>query len=70
MGRRPAGIIAAAKQAFLERFAVTGIITDAVLSAGIGSRDTIRYWREHATEFAAAYRQAEQTAIEVLEKRA
>src|SRR5215471_10500678 len=68
-GRRPAGIMAAAKQAFLKSFAVSGIISDACAKVGI-SRNSVYVWLESDEQFTLAYHQAEQSAIEHLEREA
>ena len=58
------------KKKFLESFAVTGNITEACAVAGIKRRRLIYEWQEHDDQFAAAFREAEITATEVLETEA
>ena len=54
------------KKAFLDNFAEYGNITTAARQAGVGRR-TIYGWQEHDDKFAAAFREAEIIATEVLE---
>jgi hypothetical protein len=61
--------VAHLKKAFLEQFAEYGNITTAARVAGVARR-TIYGWQEQDDEFAAAFREAEITATEVLESEA
>jgi hypothetical protein len=61
--------LARLKKVFLEQFAEYGNITTAARVAGIGRR-TIYGWQEHDEAFAAAFRDAEIQATEVLEAEA
>lgn len=57
------------KGRFLEHFAVYGNVTRACEHAEI-NRTTVYVWQEHDEEFAAAFREAEIQATEVLEAEA
>ena len=58
------------KKAFLEDFAQTGIITESCENVGMKRRATVYDWQEQDDEFAAAFREAEIKATEVLETEA
>src|SRR5262245_3613504 len=62
--------VARAKHAFLETFAVYGILAHAAAAAGIGSRHTVYDWIEGDPVFAAGYAEAEAKALAVLEREA
>jgi hypothetical protein len=57
------------KRAFLKVFGEQGIISRAADQVGI-DRNTVYYWQEHDAGFAAAFRQAEARATELLEAEA
>lgn len=57
------------KKRFLEHFAEYGNVSAAAQHAGI-FRSTVYRWQEHDEQFAAAYREAEIQATEVLEAEA
>ena len=58
------------KRRFLESFARTGNITESCRAAGVQRRATIYDWQERDEAFAAAFREAELVATEVLEAEA
>ena len=57
---------ARARETFLEQFRLTCNVSHAARSAGIGRR-TVYDWREADPEFAAAWDEAEEEAIDALE---
>lgn len=58
------------KRRFLKHFRVLGNVSAACAAAGITRRGTVYDWQEHDDAFAAAYREAEIQATEVLEAEA
>jgi hypothetical protein len=58
-----------AKDRFLETYAATGNLSQAVTAAAV-TRKTFYRWQEHDEQFVLAFREAEQRALEALEAEA
>lgn len=58
------------KQTFLDALAKCGVIGDAMVAAGIKTRNTIYKWRADDPDFAQAYTEAVETAADTLEAEA
>lgn len=56
------------KERFLEAFRRHGNVSWACQEAGVASRASVYQWQEHDDQFAAAFREAEVEATEVLER--
>ena len=65
-GRTSSGISQSRKKRFLDAFAQCGVICQAAEMAGITDRSH-RSWMAHSEQYRAAFKEAEERAIQVLE---